>query len=335
MSGLKVVAACCILVFVAIVTCFIGEFLWIYGDVPSLADVLKQKDVYSPNDLFTFRMDDKGNQTKIPPIIHQTWKDMDLSTYPNYNSHFLWSIEYEMRGFSLKLWTDNAIYDLIKTHYPTLKAAYNSLPYDIQRADLARYLILYHEGGYYADLDTFPNALSINDFSSFNLVIPRSTESNLISNHFLGAEKHSHFLFSVINDFNSTKKIRDRNSFFSPYLQVFATSGPFFLQKKLVNYLLQQKVDDEVVFLVNNEISKRYFYHIAGRSWHQLDGTILNFIGDNPLTMILWIFIGIIIFRFRRALYGYFSSFLKVKVIGREVINSSHLEMSGNIEKMV
>lgn len=152
MSGLKVAAAYCILVFVAILTCFIGEFIWIYGDVPSLAEVLKQKDVYSPNDLYTFRMDDRGNQTKIPSIIHQTWKNMDLSTYPNYNSHFLWSIEYEMRGFSVKLWTDNAIYDLIKTHYPTMEAAFKSLPYDIQRADLARYLILYHEGGYYADL---------------------------------------------------------------------------------------------------------------------------------------------------------------------------------------
>lgn len=147
-------------------------------------------------------------------------------------------------------------------------------------------------------------------------------------------------MFSVINDFNSTKKINESNSFLSPYLQVFATSGPFFLQSKLVNYLLQQKdyenkKSNEVIFLVNKVISKRYFYHIAGRSWHQLDGIILNFIGDYPLTSIFWIIIGVIIFRFRRALYGYFSSCLRVKVIGREVINSSHLEMSGNAEKMV
>ncbi|RJE23343.1 hypothetical protein PHISCL_04329 [Aspergillus sclerotialis] len=39
---------------------------------------------------------------------------------------------------------------------PDLVRVYNSYPYDVLRADLLRYLILWYYGGYYTDLDVYP-----------------------------------------------------------------------------------------------------------------------------------------------------------------------------------
>lgn len=39
---------------------------------------------------------------------------------------------------------------------PDLETLYRSYPYNVLRADLLRYLVLWYHGGYYADMDVFP-----------------------------------------------------------------------------------------------------------------------------------------------------------------------------------
>ena len=51
------------------------------------------------------------------------------------------------------LWTDDSLRAFIGRHYPSFLSVYDSYPYDIQRADAARYFVLYHYGGVYLDLD--------------------------------------------------------------------------------------------------------------------------------------------------------------------------------------
>lgn len=50
---------------------------------------------------------------------------------------------------------------------PDLARTYNSYPYDILRADLLRYLVLWYYGGYYTDLDVYP-ARSIKSCPALN-----------------------------------------------------------------------------------------------------------------------------------------------------------------------
>ena len=47
---------------------------------------------------------------------------------------------------------------------------YENVRYRVQRCDLARFLILYHYGGMYADLDTFPNRPT---YPQVSLELPR------------------------------------------------------------------------------------------------------------------------------------------------------------------
>ena len=77
------------------------------------------------------------NESPLPKafqILGNTWKQ----NYPNWE-YILWNKE-KMDIF-------------VQSYYPQYWEKYNQFPYDIQRCDTVRYLILYKMGGLYVDLD--------------------------------------------------------------------------------------------------------------------------------------------------------------------------------------
>jgi hypothetical protein len=67
------------------------------------------------------------------------------------NTMKLW----EKQGWTIKLW-DGDMVDALLDKYPRYKEILPSLGRKVQKADLARLLILYDEGGHYFDLDCVP-----------------------------------------------------------------------------------------------------------------------------------------------------------------------------------
>ena len=89
-------------------------------------------------------------KTKIPKIIHQTWKSREIpGEYQKWVESW---IKYNP-GWEYKLWTDDDNRNLIKNHFPEHLQMYDSFPKNIMRVDTIRYFILYKYGGVYADLD--------------------------------------------------------------------------------------------------------------------------------------------------------------------------------------
>ncbi|WP_400087345.1 glycosyltransferase [Yoonia sp. R78084] len=86
----------------------------------------------------------------IPKIIHQTWRDHNLPV-PK-----AWPESWQRHNpdWEYRLWTDDDLLAFVRQCYPELEALYLSYPKPVQRADMARYLILHHHGGVYADIDT-------------------------------------------------------------------------------------------------------------------------------------------------------------------------------------
>jgi hypothetical protein len=86
----------------------------------------------------------------IPSIIHQTWRDANVP--PDMGEPDSW------RRFnpdwSYRLWTDRDLELFMQEHFSELLPLYRSYPNPVQRADLARYCLLYIHGGVYADIDT-------------------------------------------------------------------------------------------------------------------------------------------------------------------------------------
>lgn len=245
-----------------------------------------------------------GSSSRIPRIIHQMWKDNNLSTYPIKHSHNKWKLLYP--NFTVRLWTDAHLQQLLNfNEYRHLKSIYDSYSYSIQRADLGRLLILHHAGGIYADLDVFPNSNQLECLllTNSSFYAPRSSSGNSLINHFLISEKNSSILTFILHQIK--RKHFYEKIYLLPYLQVFST-GSFFLTKSVHEYFhlnptneLQTKILSETNLLI-------YVTHEQGRSWHLIDGFILNLVEDhkkNFLTILtVLLFLVLLFVRYRYVL---------------------------------
>lgn len=79
----------------------------------------------------------------VPRLIHFIYlvfdkPDMPTKWVKNLN---MWKKMHP--NFKIKLWSDSDALDLFITHFPELLNTYKKLTYNIQRADMLRYCILY------------------------------------------------------------------------------------------------------------------------------------------------------------------------------------------------
>jgi len=95
------------------------------------------------------------NATTIPQVIHRIWVG-DLHNIPSFAQESLKAIQEVYPDFYYVFWTDGILNEFLSRFYPQHKQRYNQLQYNIQRADYARVLLLYHYGGIYLDLDLVP-----------------------------------------------------------------------------------------------------------------------------------------------------------------------------------
>jgi len=93
----------------------------------------------------------------VPKIIHQQWKDDNVpKKFMKWRQK--WLSLYPEPEYKHMLWTDKNGRELIKDHYPWFLKTYDGYEHNINRADAARYFILHHYGGIYADLDYEPQS---------------------------------------------------------------------------------------------------------------------------------------------------------------------------------
>ncbi len=86
----------------------------------------------------------------IPKIIHQTWRDHDLpvpAALPE-------SWKALNPDWDYRFWTDDDLANIVEQHYPDIWPIFQATTNPVQKADIARYLMLHRYGGIYADIDT-------------------------------------------------------------------------------------------------------------------------------------------------------------------------------------
>lgn len=87
----------------------------------------------------------------IPRIIHQMWKD---DRVPRELQSGVASWKALNPGWEYRFWTDRSLLEFVSDWYPGVLPVYVGYRDAIRRSDAARYLLLDHFGGVYADLDT-------------------------------------------------------------------------------------------------------------------------------------------------------------------------------------
>lgn len=88
----------------------------------------------------------------IPKIIHQIWSDK-YKPLPEHLRILGETWKEHHPDWEYILWDERGMNDFIQINYPQYVEIWNSFPYDIQRWDSVRYLILNKMGGMYIDFD--------------------------------------------------------------------------------------------------------------------------------------------------------------------------------------
>ena len=86
----------------------------------------------------------------IPRILHQTWK---TDSVPARFQAYVESWKRHHPDWTMMFWSDRMLLEFVAGHYPDFLATFCSYAQGVERADAARYLLLHHFGGVYADID--------------------------------------------------------------------------------------------------------------------------------------------------------------------------------------
>jgi mannosyltransferase OCH1-like enzyme len=176
----------------------------------------------------------------IPKIIHQIWfQGIDKIIEP-YKTCFIESIKFiNYTKWDHKFWDKETIDDLIKNNYPQYFDLYNNCPILVQKIDIARYIILYHYGGCYMDMDV----KIIKDFNDLiddtDELIVSDTHQKFINNGILFSSKNNNFWIDFLNDL----KPKVNRFTFSKLLCVNFSTGPLnftnFVKKNINTYKIK------------------------------------------------------------------------------------------------
>lgn len=90
----------------------------------------------------------------IPKIIHQVWEGRTEPKMPTRLKILARTWQEQNPTWEYHLWNGEEMDKLVETHFPEYLSMYKSFPYNVQRWDTIRYMILYVYGGVYTDLDT-------------------------------------------------------------------------------------------------------------------------------------------------------------------------------------
>ncbi|KAL4229978.1 hypothetical protein ACF0H5_010367 [Mactra antiquata] len=215
---------------------------------------------------------EQNHNERIPNIIHQIYfpvRSLDppeellaarnswIEKHPKY-THYLWN--------------ESTVQEFIRKEYPHLLTMYESYTYWVWRVNIARYLILYHYGGWYMDLDLIC-LKSVDDLvdraeKQKKSVIQHLTFPVGTSNDFFGVTKGHQFLKSVLDFLPQSNR-----QFIFPYPNTVLRTGTTYMWGRYLNYPYQE----EFMILTEKEIAP-YFINEHASTWHGWDAHIIRYV---------------------------------------------------------
>ena len=182
--------------------------------------------------------------SRIPRIIHQSYKTANLparwadvpqawrTTHPNWEYRF---------------WSDKENRELVRTSFPWLLETYDGYKYPIQRADVARYLVIATFGGVYADLDVVP----LRDISELICKVNHTPLEMLVTdrpppgltNAFFAAAPQSEALLNFVRTLPSrAQKWYVSMGLLPPHFEILLSSGSTIYWRYMAGEADQRKI---------------------------------------------------------------------------------------------
>jgi mannosyltransferase OCH1-like enzyme len=89
----------------------------------------------------------------IPKRIHQVFFKVSNSSIQEKFTKGPESCRRHNPSYLYTLWNKTMVDEFIEKNYPDVKQLYNSYDHWVKRVDAAKYLVLFHFGGWYIDMD--------------------------------------------------------------------------------------------------------------------------------------------------------------------------------------
>lgn len=255
----------------------------------------------------------------VPKLIFNVWLAWK---YPNPPSRFDITVSETkkmMPDYEYRLVRDEDIEELLsRPEYIQFQDLYHSLPQDIMRADMARYLYLYEHGGIYTDLDLVPTrSLNTIDFKPGVNLIHTANRNNVYTNCFLASSPKQEFWLELLKEI-SRRYYKGEDCNMERHFAVFFLTGSDVLTtiaKRIpVHTLPKEKVyayttcdtyeADEIEKGRGPYVHSSLYRPLYGMSWVNSYGKILMWLNCKWKKILVYlIFIYVLVY----VLYGLYS----------------------------
>ena len=244
-------------------------------------------------------IENSGKQVTIPKIIFQTWKTKEI---PEHWKPSVASIKKYMPSWQYVLMTDENNRDFVKDYFPDFLSFYDAFPYNIQRCDSVRYLLLYSFGGLYMDLDIELmkplDDLFTNDSEVF--LINSTNITSVITNSFMASKKGSKLWLDVLA---AMKEPVSAWASMTKHTLVLSSTGPNLLNRVAKTSKTSYTIIPSLITPGCNVCSIKpcgvegdYIKVLEGSSWIGIDSEIFLFCMCNGEGLIIFAILFFILF---------------------------------------
>lgn len=238
------------------------------------------------------------SEEKISRHIHQIWITSKKETFlPEKYRRAGRACQRLHPHYNYSLWTHTKISQWLDEFYPWFRPIYSSYSYDMQRVDAMKYLLLFHYGGVYIDLDVqcktgdfIEEMLPKNETNDIepDMILHMGTEG-ISANTDVMASKRFHPCLKL-----AVERLKLANRWFYIYhLTIILSAGPTYF----FGIYRQCPWKDRVYFVSNDLLWSKLAEGVGGATWYGKDTLLIVFIVKNrmivvPLVLlvIVWIF---------------------------------------------
>jgi mannosyltransferase OCH1-like enzyme len=238
------------------------------------------------------------SRKKIPRYIHQIWIS-SINNEEMYDKFRLASnacIQLHS-NYNYTLWTHKKILIWLKNHYSWFLPVYQNYRYDMQRIDAMKYLLLFHFGGIYIDLDIkckvqdlITAMLPLNKRDNEpDIIFHMGTEGIAANTDIIATKKFHPFFKLAVNQLKSANRW-----FYLYHLTIILSAGPTFLY----GIYRQYPFKNDFYFIPNNFLYGKLIDGVGGGTWYGKDSLVLIYFMENKfwLNFFIFILISILVF---------------------------------------
>lgn len=230
----------------------------------------------------------KNTKQRISKIIIQTWK---YDFIPKRFHKLVDEVKKLNPDYDYLFYSDDDIDEFLSSKYPHYYETYLKLPINIQKFDFFRYIVLYHYGGIYLDMDMFVMK-NFDEILQEKCVIPIEQYVNiknkrynniskknefLLGNYGMACERNNDFMKKLVDGIHTNiddiiKRYERINNKLNKEIFVYETTGPDYVTYSYLDYPNK----NEIQLLVNPYTFNSDIHTFGGYARHLTFGSWKN-----------------------------------------------------------